>query len=99
MPTHPLYVVTLRFADKSKAPAHMADHNAWLQRGFEDGVFLLSGGLQPSAGGAIIAHGPARPELDARLKEDPFVAHGVVTTGIAEIAPGRTDPRLAFLTA
>jgi len=99
MPTPSLYVVTLRFADKSKASAHLADHNAWLQRGFEDGAFLLSGGLQPNAGGAIFVHGLARAALEARLKEDPFVAHGVVTTEITEIAASRTDPRLAFLTA
>ncbi|WP_338064188.1 YciI family protein [Caulobacter flavus] len=99
MPSHPVYVVTLRFADKSRAPAHMADHNAWLQRGFEEGVFLLSGSLQPNAGGVIIAHGLARAALETRLTEDPFVSHGVVTTDIAEIAAGRTDPRLAFLTA
>ena len=52
-----MFVVTLTFsANKTQAPQFMADHNAWIRRGFEDGVFLLAGGLLPSAGGAVLAH-------------------------------------------
>lgn len=94
-----MFIITLRFADKAKAPQLMDAHNAWIRQGFDDGVFLLVGGLQPSAGGAIIAHGTSRAEVEARVKEDPFVAEGVVTVEILEIAPGRTDDRLAFLKA
>jgi uncharacterized protein YciI len=94
-----MFVVTLKFADKTKAPALMDAHNAWIQRGFDDGVFLLVGGIQPSLGGAILAHGAARNEVEARVREDPFVAEGVVVAEILEIAPGRVDPRLAFLKA
>lgn len=93
-----MFIVTLRFADKARAPAHMDDHNAWLRRGFDDGVFLLSGSLQPSAGGVILAYGLSRAELDQRVASDPFVAEKVVTAGITEVTPGRTDTRLAFLT-
>lgn len=95
-----MFVVTLRFsANRAEAPRLMEAHNAWLKRGFEDGVFLLSGGLQPSAGGAILAHGVARADLEARVAADPFVAEGVVSAEILEIAPMRTDERLAFLKA
>jgi len=93
-----MFVVTLRFsANKAQAPQFMEGHNAWIQRGFEDGVFLLTGSLQPSAGGAVLAHNISRTDLDARVQEDPFVAADVVTADIVEIAPGRTDARLAFL--
>lgn len=92
-----MYVVTLRFADKTKAPQFMEQHNAWIARGFDDGVFLMVGGLQPNAGGAILAHAATRGEIEARVQEDPFVAEGVVAADILEIAPGRTDERLAFL--
>src|SRR5688572_23755821 len=56
-----MFVITLRFADKTKAPQFMDGHNAWIKRGFDDGVFLLVGSLQPNAGGAILAHN-ASPE-------------------------------------
>ncbi len=93
-----MFVVTLTFsANKTQAPQFMADHNAWIRRGFEDGVFLLAGSLQPGAGGAILAHNTSRTDLDARLQEDPFVTRDVVRASIIEILPGRTDDRLAFL--
>lgn len=94
-----MFVITLRFAERAKAAPLMDAHNAWIRQGFDDGVFLLVGGLQPSAGGAIVAHGVSRAEIEARVRADPFVAEGVVTAEILEIAPGRTDERLAFLTA
>lgn len=95
-----MFIVFLRFADRrSDAPRLMEAHNAWIRRGFEDGVFLTAGSLQPNAGGAILAHATTRGELAARIDEDPFVAEGVVRAEIHEIAPARTDPRLDFLAA
>lgn len=93
-----MFVVTLKFAaNRAQAGAFMEGHNAWLRRGFEDGVFLLAGSLAPAAGGALLAHGLSRAELETRLAADPFVAEGVVGAEILEIAPGRLDARLAFL--
>lgn len=94
-----MFIVTLRFADRTKAPQVMDGHNAWIKRGFDDGVFLLVGSLQPNAGGGILAHNTSRADLETRVREDPFVAEGVVSAEILEIAPGRTDERLAFLKA
>lgn len=94
-----MFVIALRFADKTKAPALMEGHNAWIKRGFDDGVFLLVGSLRPNAGGAIVAHNVSFAEIEARVQDDPFVAQGVVRAEILDIAPGRTDDRLAFLNA
>ena len=92
-----MFVVLLKFVDKSGAPPLMDAHNAWIQKGFDDGVFLTVGSLQPAAGGAIIAHSIDREALKTRVARDPFVAEGVVTSEILEIAVARTDPRLDFL--
>jgi uncharacterized protein YciI len=94
-----MFVITLRFVDKAKAPQFMDGHNAWIKSGFDDGVFLLVGGLQPNAGGAILAHNTSPEEIEARVQDDPFVAEGVVKAEILAITPGRTDERLAFLKA
>lgn len=94
-----MYAITLRFADRSKAPQFMDSHNDWIRRGFDEGVFLLVGSLQPNAGGAILAHNASRAEIEARVKDDPFVAEGVVSADILEFTPGRTDERLDFLKA
>jgi len=93
-----MFIVTLRFAaNKASAPNFMEGHNAWIRRGFDDGVFLLAGGLKPGAGGIVVAHNTTRAALDERVQADPFVAEGVVSPDIIEVAPGRTDERLAFL--
>lgn len=92
-----MFVVLLRFADKSKAGPLMEGHKAWIKRGFDDGVFLLAGGIQPDLGGGIVAHNTTLAELQRRVGDDPFVAAKVVTAEILEIAPSRADDRLSFL--
>lgn len=92
-----MYVVLLKVADKAAAAAHLEGHKDWLRRGFEDGAFLLVGSLPEGAGGAVLAHGAPREEIERRVAEDPFVAEKVATAEILEIAPAKADPRLAFL--
>ncbi len=93
-----MFVVLLKFSDnKSQAGQFIEGHNSWLQKGFDDGVFLLSGGLQPKAGGAVVAHGISLADLEARVSDDPFVAENVVAAQIIEIAGAKADERLAFL--
>lgn len=95
-----MFMVLLRLTErKSLAPQFMAAHNEWIQRGFDDGVFVLVGGLQPKAGGALIAVNTSMQALEARVRDDPFVAEGIVTPEILEVAPSRTDERLGFLRA
>lgn len=95
-----MFIVLLKFAEnKALAAQFMEGHNAWIKRGFDDGVFLLTGSLQPRLGGAIIARNISLDALQRRVNEDPFVAENVVTADILEITPGKTDPRLGFLLA
>lgn len=93
-----MFIVTLRFAThKAQAAPLMGAHAEWLQRGFDDGVFVLAGSLVPGLGGAIVAHGGTRAELQQRVERDPFVAQGVVRAEILEIEASKADPRLQFL--
>jgi len=93
-----MFIVLLRFSgNKSKAAALMDGHNGWIKRGFDDGVFLVAGGLQPGLGGAIVAHNTTLPDLQSRVNNDPFVAEGVVSAEILEITPAKADDRLRFL--
>lgn len=94
-----MFVILLKFSDnKDNAKTHMAGHIDWLNRGFAEQGFLAAGGLQPAAGGGILAHGTDRDALEAFVQEDPFVAHNVVVAEMLEITPTKTDPRLEFLT-
>lgn len=93
-----MYIVLLKFSDnKGKASQFMEGHKEWIKRGFDDGVFLLVGSLQPNAGGAIVAHATSLPNLQSRVKRDPFVAENVVRAEILEFTPSKADARLNFL--
>lgn len=93
-----MYAVFLTFGpNRSAAPSHMAGHNAWINEGFRDGVFLMTGSLIPGRGGMVLADGLSRAALETRVADDPFVREGVVTAEIHEIQPSRLDDRLAFL--
>lgn len=93
-----MYIVLLKFAEnKSQAATFMDGHNQWIRRGFEDGVFMLIGSLQPGLGGTLIAHGVSLNALESRVKEDPFVAENIVTAEILEVEPNKADERLSFL--
>jgi uncharacterized protein YciI len=93
-----MFVILLKFSDnKSKAGEHMDGHNEWIRQGFEDGVFLLVGSLQPNLGGSVIAHNITLSELQKRVNNDPFVAENIVSAEILEIDPKKADERLSFL--
>lgn len=93
-----MFIVLLKFSDnEGQAGEFMDGHRAWLKRGFDDGVFLLAGSLQPGLGGGILAHATTLSDLESRVSDDPFVVQNVVTAEILEIAPSKADERLSFL--
>ena len=93
-----MYITFLTFSDnKVRAGQFMDGHNAWLKRGFDDGVFLLAGSLQPQRGGGILADGESTEALQQRVAADPFVAENIVSAAIHELSPAKADQRLAFL--
>lgn len=95
-----MFVVTLKFSDnKARAGELMEAHNAWIKSGFDQGVFLMVGSLQPNRGGGIIAHNTSLEDLESFVRTDPFVAENVVRAEILEITPARLDERLEFLAA
>jgi uncharacterized protein YciI len=93
-----MYIGLLKFsANKAKAGQFMDGHKAWLKQGFDDGVFLLAGSLEPGLGGGILAHVTSPADLQMRANAGPFVAGDVVKAEILELDPGKADPRLRFL--
>lgn len=93
-----MFIVLLRFSgNKGEAARLMQGHKTWIQRGFDDGVFLLVGTLQPDLGGGILARNTSLSELQDRVNSDPFVAERVVSAEILEIAPSKTSDQLSFL--
>lgn len=93
-----MYFILLSFAaQKDRLAEFLEAHKAWLQQGFEDGVFIAAGSMTDGEGGAILAVGETEDELAARIAKDPCVTGGVVEPEIIGVAPTMMDPRLDFL--
>ena len=93
-----MFILLLKFSEnRGRAGQCMDGHKAWIKRGFDDGVFLLAGSLEPDLGGGILAHNVSRTELQRRVNEDPFVKEKVVEAEIYELDPGKADERLNFI--
>ena len=93
-----MFLVFLTFTEKRGCAGEFMDgHNLWLKKGFDEEVFSLAGSLQPARGGAILAHGVTREELEARVQQDPFVQEGIVAAEIHEWTAMKAEERLGFL--
>ncbi len=93
-----MFIVLLNFSTNRERAGELMDaHNAWLKRGFDDGVLLLAGSQLPGPGGMLLARAESRAALETRVGGDPLVAEEVVSAEIIEVAPAMTDERLRFL--
>jgi uncharacterized protein YciI len=93
-----MFIIFLKFSNnQSQAGQFMNGHKAWIKKGFDDGVFLLAGSLEPDLGGGILASNTSFPDLQRRVDDDPFVTEDVVRVEIYELDPGKADERLQFL--
>jgi uncharacterized protein YciI len=93
-----MFLVLLKSSDNvDHAARFLEDHQAWIEKGFDDSVFLVVGTLEPRAGGGILAHNTTLSELRHRVDQDPFVDQKVVDVEILELTPSRTTEQLAFL--
>jgi uncharacterized protein YciI len=69
-------------------PSQVADqtdaHRAWVRAHEDVGQFVAGGPEVPYQGAVVAAVGVTRDELNAWIKDDPFVAHGLAQYDIRE---------------
>lgn len=88
-----MFVIELNYkADLADIDAHMAAHMGFLKKYYAAGNFLVSGRKIPRDGGIILAVGKNRTEIEAIIREDPFIEHGLADFRIIEFrASQRAD--------
>jgi uncharacterized protein YciI len=88
-----VFVVELIYkAELAAIDAQMRAHMAFLKKHYAAGTFVVSGRKIPRDGGIIIATGKSRQEIEAIVKEDPFVKLGLADLRIVEFrASQRAD--------
>ena len=93
-----MYIIQLTFTDqKHRANDFMDGHKAWINKGFDEDVFLLVGSLEGGTGGCILAHNITPSELKSRIQADPFVKEQIVQPHMQAVTPVRAEERFAFL--
>jgi uncharacterized protein YciI len=80
-----MFVIELIYkAELSQIDANMRPHMAYLKQYYAAGRFLASGRKVPREGGIILALGDSREQIEAIVKEDPFVSRGLADYRIIE---------------
>lgn len=80
-----MFVVELTYkAALAEIDAHMREHMAFLKKYYAAGVFVASGRKIPREGGIILAVCDNRDRLEAIVREDPFVTHGLAELRVVE---------------
>lgn len=84
------YTKDLSVMDAAR-PAHLE----WLQKYYDEKLFLASGRQKPAKGGVILSRAMPRDRLEEILKEDPFAIQNLATYEIIEFEPKMTSPELS----
>ncbi len=94
-----MFIIELIYkADLAEIDAHMKTHVTFLKKHYASGHFLVSGRKIPREGGIIVAIAESRSRLEAIVREDPFVTHGLADFRIVEFrASQRADDMPARL--
>ena|SRR5260221_590044 len=80
-----MFVIELIYkTELAQIDANMRAHMAYLKKHYVAGHFLMSGRKIPREGGVILALGESREQVEALVREDPFVARGLADYRIIE---------------
>ena len=95
-----MFVIELIYkAELSEIDQNMKAHMAYLKRNYAAGRFLVSGRKVPREGGIILAVGESREQVEALVKEDPFVSRGLADFRVIEFRESQRAPSIDALLA
>jgi len=81
---------------EERAPELIAAHRQFLQRGYDQGRFLLSGPSVPPKGGVLIARAESIDELNDYLADEPYCKAKVMRFAkVTEFDPVQHQPILS----
>ncbi len=73
----------------------LPDHRRFSDEMYARGIFIVSGRLEPRTGGVTLAKAGSRAEVEALLRDDPFVREGITEYEIVEFVPTRWSEAFA----
>lgn len=95
-----MFIVNLNYiAPLAEIDAHMKEHMVFLNACYKEGLFIVSGRKIPRTGGIILARGGSKEALEALMRNDPFVAHGLAEFDVIEFRASQSHPDIKKLFA
>ena len=84
-----LYTIVLTYTrPMAEVEPHLESHKAWLLTHLQQSRVIFAGPLEPRTGGLILAVCNDAAELDAMMRQDPYIAHEVAQFQAFACAPG-----------
>ncbi len=65
----------------------VTEHRAYLQKGYDAGLLLLSGPQSPRIGGMVVARANSLEDIQAFFKNDPYQVKGLAVYRFIEFEP------------
>jgi uncharacterized protein YciI len=80
-----LFIISLTYKSQlSEVDIHLASHNQFLRRYYDNGTFICSGPKIPRVGGIILCKSESIDSVKAIITEDPFNISNVADYEITE---------------
>jgi uncharacterized protein YciI len=93
----PLCLIVLTYVKPlEEVDAVLPAHVAWLEQGYEQGLFLAAGRRIPRTGGVIVTRGE-REAVEALAASDPLVKGGIATIEVIAFTATSAAPAIADL--
>lgn len=84
------YKKSLDIVDK-----YITDHARFLEQGYENNYFIVSGRRNPRIGGVILSKLNDKKHLEDIIKQDPFYIHEIADYEIIEFIPSKFHSNFA----
>jgi uncharacterized protein YciI len=93
-----MYIIDLKYiVPLEEVDSHMAAHVKYLDKYYQQNIFILSGRKVPRTGGVIIALADSVEDLEEIITEDPFHEHELAKFTITEFLTSKYHPDLKNL--
>lgn len=93
----PLCLIVLTYVKPiEEVDALLPAHIGWLEQGYAQGAFLVSGRRVPRTGGVIVARGE-REAVERLAATDPLVKNGIATIEVIAFTATAAAPALVDL--
>lgn len=71
---------------------YLAEHRSFLEVGYKNNYFVVSGPRNPRTGGIIISQLKDKNQLEKIISQDPFHIHGIADFELIEFSPVKNHP-------